>query len=511
MELSTTSGMAVTVKARKRQDRVSWWLLYGIVLLVTLVIGAIAVSTVSTPFSLALVVMLLGAVVAMVRPVAGLYLVALFAMMGDTVASGWYPFTWNFSTRESILYINDGLIVSPLDLYVAALVAGWLLQMTATRNWHLVRGRLFWPVMTFSGFLLFGFVYGLARGGNSNAAMWEFRPFLYMPLLYLLVTNLFTRREQYRRLLWFVMVAVSVNAILAIFYYNSLSPSEFDGMESLVQHAATVPMDAMFILIAAAFIFKRSSPTLRRLLPVLAAPVVFIYVISQRRAAIVALFAGLVLVFAVLNWVNRRMFWRIAPVAVILVTCYVGAFWSSQSSAGFPAQAVKSVIAPGGVSERNQGSDQYRVIENHDILYTIKSSPLLGIGFGQKFLRPLPLPAISIFLLEDYKPHNSILSIWMKAGIGGFVAMLFLFGSALRAGTRAIIDNPRDGYSAFTLASVAFVLMYAVFAYVDMAWDAQTMVLLGLAFAQIDSVRLLRPVASGPESSPARELVSSPA
>ena len=98
----------------------------------------------------------------------------------------------------------------------------------------------------------------------------------------------------------------------------------------------------------------------------------------------------------------------------------------------------------------------------------------------------------------------------MKAGIGGFVAMLFLFGSALRTGARAIIDNPRDGYSAFTLMSAAYVLMYAVFSYFDIAWDPQSMVLLGLAFAQIDSVRRLRPIAPVPEPAAVSELVPSP-
>src|SRR2546423_1348908 len=117
MDVTATPGLAVTVGERRRQDRTSWWLLYAVVLLVTLIVGIIAVSTASQPFSLALVVMLLGAIAAAVRPIAGVYLVALFALMGDTVASGWYPFTWNFSTRASILYIADGIVVSPLDLY----------------------------------------------------------------------------------------------------------------------------------------------------------------------------------------------------------------------------------------------------------------------------------------------------------------------------------------------------------------------------------------------------------
>src|SRR5262249_49624725 len=162
--------------------------------------------------------------------------------------------------------------------------------------------------------------------------------------------------------------------------------------------------------------------------PVMAIPVVIVYVISQRRAAVVALVAGLLLLAIFLFWTNRRAFFRVVPVALVLASLYTAAFWNdAHSLPGFPAQAVKSVISPDSVSERNQGSDQYRVTEKLDILATIQTSPVLGIGFGRPFLRPYPLPNIAPFLLEPYQPHNSILWVWMKTGVAGFVAMLYLF------------------------------------------------------------------------------------
>jgi hypothetical protein len=444
--------------------------------------------------------MVLGAIVALVRPVAGVYLVALFATVGDIVASNWYPFTWNFSSRESILFISDGITLSPLDLYVAALFAGWILQMLARRDWHVVRPKLFWPVMVFGAFMIVGFVHGvLLKGGDRNAAVWEFRPMIYLIVLYLLVTNIFTSRAQYRRLVWFLMTAVCINGILAFIYYLSLDPAAFDEMESLVQHPATVPMNAMILLIIGVRLFKVRSLALRWLLPIMAIPVVIVYVLSQRRAAIVALVGGLVIAFAVLNWTNRKLFWKITPVVVVLLVGYVGAFWNSTGTAGFPAQAIKSVVAPDSVSERNQGSDQYRKIENLDVVFTIKASPVLGLGFGQRFYKPYPLPAISSFLLEDFKPHNSILWIWIKAGIGGFIAMLFLFGSSLRDGARSILEAAKQDntYAAFTMMSVAYVLMVAIFSYVDIAWDPQNMVMLAFLLGQIGSVSQF-PVAEAP-------------
>src|SRR5262249_10246220 len=143
-------------------------------------------------------------------------------------------------------------------------------------------------------------------------------------------------------------------------------------------------------------------------------------------------------------------------------------------------------------SERDRGSNAYRDIENADVIFTIKAAPLTGIGFGHPFLRPYPLPAITTFELEAYKSHNSVLWIWMKAGIGGFVAMMYLFCSALRSGARAMFETPEPDERVVTLTAAAYVLMYAVFAFVDMGWDARSMVMLGVAMAAIDRVSLLR-------------------
>jgi hypothetical protein len=233
------------------------------------------------------------------------------------------------------------------------------------------------------------------------------------------------------------------------------------------------------------------------------------YLLSQRRAAFVALTAGLAVVGVVLHGTNRRAFWKVVPVVLIVGTVYCAAFWHDETSTtGFPAQAVKSVISPSNVSERNQGSDLYRIVEKQDIQATIRSSPILGIGFGHPFLRPYPLPQIAPFLLEPYMPHNAILWIWMKAGIGGFVAMVYLFGVAMHTGGREVLRAGRGDYAATLFTAVAFVVMYCVFAYVDIAWDPQNMVLLALAMAQIGSAARLADVGNAQPAAPSdRKLV----
>jgi hypothetical protein len=97
-----------------------------------------------------------------------------------------------------------------------------------------------------------------------------------------------------------------------------------------------------------------------------------------------------------------------------------------------------------------------------------------------------PLPSISFFVFWEYITHNSVLWIWMKAGVGGFLAMLMLFAIAIRNGARAAFHSVDGATTAVTVTCLAYVIMFAVFAYVDIAWDTRNVFLLAIALAQID-------------------------
>ena len=484
---SGTVGRPVaSVENVMKRDRRSWWLAYATSLTITVLIATIAARTFPTPFSFAFVLFVGLLVLSVVRPAIALYFVVFFAVLGDFLTSPWYPFTTSLSSHQSILFISNGLTFEPLELCLIAMVFGWILQMMARHTWSLHKGPLFRPILVFTAFMLFGFAHGMASGGDRNAGLWELRWVMILPVLYVLLSNLFERREQYVRLWVFVMVAVFINSIIAVLNYRTLTAADRESMESFVSHGATLSMNAMLILLLGAWTFQKSSWAWKACLPFALVPVTYMYLLSQRRAAFVALIAGLGIVAIVLRWTNRRVFWKVVPFVLIVGAVYCAAYWHDETStAAFPAQAVKSVIAPNDVSERNQGSDLYRIIEKQDIQATIRSSPILGIGFGHPFLRPYPLPQIAPFLLEPYMPHNAILWVWMKAGIGGFIAMLYLFGAAMYAGARAVLKAGRSDYAATLLTAVAFVMMYCVFAYVDIAWDPQNMVLIALALAHI--------------------------
>jgi hypothetical protein len=177
-------------------------------LLITLILTAIAYSTAPRGFALALTVVVVGALTALIRPVFGVYFVAFCGALGDGVAAPWYPFLKNLSSKESTLFVTSSLSVNPAEIVLACTAIGWVVGMAGRREWRLVRGPIFWPLLGFGAFALLALVSGIGNGGDTTVALYEFRPFVLLVLLFVLATNLLQSARQWRLLIWLLMVAL---------------------------------------------------------------------------------------------------------------------------------------------------------------------------------------------------------------------------------------------------------------------------------------------------------------
>jgi O-antigen ligase len=97
----------------------------------------------------------------------------------------------------------------------------------------------------------------------------------------------------------------------------------------------------------------------------------------------------------------------------------------------------------GGLSSsarRVDGSAQSRVVETHYAWKTIRSSPLLGRGWGTLYRPALPEVGGDKFWMEDgrHYVHNGYLWYWTKTGILGLSAFLmFALGPILKTARRS--------------------------------------------------------------------------
>jgi O-antigen ligase len=218
-----------------------------------------------------------------------------------------------------------------------------------------------------------------------------------------------------------------------------------------------------------------------------------VFVLSQRRSGAVAFGVGVIMLLIVLWRLRPRALLVVGPVTLVLAATYLAAFWNSTGAIGFGAQAVKSVIASDQLDQSDTLSNLYRQIEAYDIWFTIRAMPFRGVGFGNPFFQPWPLPNLPGVEFRHYIPHNSLLWVWLKLGFAGFVATMYLLAKAVQLGSRRVVHLGSGDAAAIMTGSVAYVVMYVVFAYVDIAWDPRSMVFLAVASAWC---------ADFPESSP---------
>jgi O-antigen ligase len=308
--------------------------------------------------------------------------------------------------------------------------------------------------------------------------------------------------------IWLAMAGLFVVALIGIASAIS-SPEPINGrLQWVIEHGTAVRLNTLFVFMVAAFVY-RASRAKRIALPLMAMFALYTYAIAQRRAAMLALALALGLFLILLAQQNPRLFWRIAPPAALLALLYLGAFWSSTGTLGLPARAIRSALMFSSGNLQEDASTFYRLIENMNISYTLRQSPLTGVGFGHQFHIIAPMPDISYFEWWQYITHNSIVWIWMETGVFGFLAMIFLIGAAIVRGVRvarALPESPlpeRRDLNAIAITAVLYVVMHFLYAYVDMAWDIQSMIYLGLMIGLINSLPAIAQIPGSAASQPA--------
>ena len=210
-------------------------------------------------------------------------------------------------------------------------------------------------------------------------------------------------------------------------------------LESLSEHSATVHMNALFVFTLAVWTLKCRA-WLRWVMLALCVPVVYAYLLSQRRAAMVALFVGIIVLLVVLFYCRRRVFWFFSVTMSVLGSGFVLATWNATGALGLPATAVKTVLFP---DQLQRGRSRAPTSTGRSRRSTCGSRSSRARSPASASVRsscmPLPLPDISFFEFWEYLPHNSVLWIWLKMGFLGFVAMLFLFARAVQLGARSAL------------------------------------------------------------------------
>jgi O-antigen ligase len=360
----------------------------------------------------------------------------------------------------------SGFIASPLELLLLLTLAIWLTKGLVQHRLGYRGGDLGWPTALFFGSLLIGLVRGAAGGGDMYVAFWEVRSLLYLGVCYVLAANLIRTRRDVGILVSVLLVANGLYALEGAFRYVFLIRTGVLGVVSEFNYAHEVVIFLAVVMLQALVQLVLGGSLWRRVVGLMVAPIaLFTLVATERRAGSIALAIAFVLI--ALPWLarHRKAILLILLPGLLAAAIYLPLFWNNTGFLSQPARAVRSLSAP---DARDASSNEYREQEAINVRETIRSDPLLGVGFGRQFLFVVPLPDLSWWPFWKYQPHNNVLWVWLKVGAPGFTVFLILmFGSLALASSRALTLHDRTLVT-FAYVSIASVVASLVFCYVDL-------------------------------------------
>lgn len=346
---------------------------------------------------------------------------------------GFRPLTYkldyfrNLKEISFLPYFEAG-VANPIELHLVLLFFAWFILLAIKKQFRFSRIPVWTAFVLFLGWIISSFVYGMRNNGEFLVALWEVRALCYLSVFYLITPHIITTRAQLTTLVWIFIAAITVKALQGIMRYAVLGFS-FQGRATLTNHEDPVFMVTLFIFLIAGLLYNLRHKQLYALL-LLFLPLMLGFAMALRRAAIASLLVSLA-VFPIL--LSGRELWKFAKVGVpvlVFILVYGAAMWNVENTLSMPVQMVKSGIMTDKeeLSEEDYYSNLYRDYENYNLAYTVKKNPLLGVGYGNLYEKPLSLANIS-FSLRDYIPHNQIYWVMVKTGVIGFFTFWFFFNA----------------------------------------------------------------------------------
>ena len=215
------------------------------------------------------------------------------------------------------------------------------------------------------------------------------------------------------------------------------------------------------------------------------------YIATQRRAAYLSLIIALVLMAFLLYRENRRIFWMIVPGIIFFGLIYTLAFWNSSSKLALPVEEVKSVLSPGPASSRDQSSNVYRVLENYDILFTLRGAPIHRRWLWTTILHGSAFAGYQLLcLVAVHNPQFNSMDL-VEDRPGWFPPLLFMVGFSLMTGIQSWPRIKDLTQKAAAFVAVFYIVTHFIYAYVDMSWDSRSMVYVGTMLGLINCIDLI--------------------
>lgn len=388
-----------------------------------------------------------------------------FAVLGILVATS----SIIYEGRLPLLPIGVGSLHVP-DVLLLSMLGLILVRRLVEPDFEIIRTPLDWPILTFYGIALLATFMALSQSTISFNDGFRAIRFVTYYLTFFVITNLVRTEDQLRLLVrgfFFLatLVAVVMVAQFVVGESVSLLPGRVETLETQGQRYTGI---------------TRVIPPGRSL--VVVGFIALTAILVQERLTVSSLWhalqwgllgTGLTLLFFRTFWVatavsllllafvagsdgrRRLMLWSVAIGVAGFIIVLPFAAQPDSRIGGLIYSTVERAATLGDAETVEEGSLEWRYIENGYAFHQIASAPILGLGLGSRY-RPLDLRLDSRPDEWDARKyiHNGHLWILVKTGMLGWSAFLWMSVTFLVRGFSLWRTQPawRGTALGFTLA-----------------------------------------------------------
>ena len=269
------------------------------------------------------------------------------------------------------------------------------------------------------GALVVTWIWGVLHGGSTYQAVFQLHSFAMSLFIATTVSNVYRTRADVLSLGRTVAFATIHRSLVCFGFWFFVAKDMKEPPIAMTDHTDTVLfVIGLFVFIVNALERRTAASIVFALLA--AVPIIAAIVVNNRRLAWLAVAVAFILMYLLLpkgklkSRINRGAL-AMSP----LLIAYVAVGWGNPTGIFKPVGSISTMFG-----EHQDTSSLMRDIENYNLMVTLKSSPLLGAGFGTEYIEQLRAIDIStIFPQYRYMPHNSLLGVIAFSGMFGFAGI----------------------------------------------------------------------------------------
>jgi O-Antigen ligase len=309
--------------------------------------------------------------------------------------------------------------------------------------------------------------WGIVRGGDIRQTMWQLHSFVIAVVLAFLIGATCRTTAHVRALGKVVAFAAVYRAFVLIVFYFIVARGLNPPLQTLTTHADSALFVTGMLLFIVNFLERRSVRTFAWMV-LGCIPLALAIKWNNRRLAWLSLIIGIAIAYVLLPRTRfKRNVNMVLVAAVPLIIAYVVVGWGHTDGIFKPVGAISTMVG-----SHADTSSEMRDIENYNLLQTLRSNPLLGLGWGHEYNELSVAISIKEFFPQyRFIPHNSVLGLLAFSGVVGFLCtwQLFVVTGYIHALSVRLAKSPT--LRAAGILGVATVATFIVQMWGDMGWN----------------------------------------